>query len=302
MKFTVWTLAGLVLAGLFYAPAPASGQNKDILAVQRDIYEVNRKLDELKTAQDGRSAQVETLLKQLSDASQKLGAELAALQESSKANQIEQQRRVFEPMAGLKTNVEDISGRFDGVLAALSTMRGKQDKMETMLEDLSRAVRLLASQPAPAAAPTPEVSSADKVSLLFATAQRDKLAGNSQKALNEFNELAMAYPMSPEAPMAMFEMGSLYVEAEQYEDALQAYDRVLEQFGDNPMRKQAQFLKAEQLANLGKRSEAAREFDVFAKAYPGEDQARTAIERATELRRGGTGKAKATPAKGKRAK
>ena len=102
--------------------------------------------------------------------------------------------------------------------------------------------------------------------------------------------------------MAMFEMGSLYVEAEQYEDALQAYDRVLEQFGDNPMRKQAQFLKAEQLANLGKRSEAAREFDVFAKAYPGEDQARTAIERATELRRGGTGKAKATPAKGKRAK
>ena len=35
MKFTVWALAGIVLAGLFYAPVPASGQNKDILAVQQ---------------------------------------------------------------------------------------------------------------------------------------------------------------------------------------------------------------------------------------------------------------------------
>lgn len=302
MKFTVWTLAGLVLAGLFYAPAPASGQNKDILAVQRDIYEVNRKLDELKTAQDGRSAQVETLLKQLADANQKLATDLAGLQETVKANQNEQQRRVFEPMAGMKANMEDVSGSVAGVQAAISTMRSKQDKMETMLSDLSAAVRLLATQPTPAAAPAPEVSGADKVSLLFATAQRDKLAGNSQKALNEFNEIAMTYPMSPEAPMAMFEMGSMYVVNEQYEDAFQAFDRVLEQFGDNPMRKQAQFLKAEQLANLGKRSEAAREFDAFAKAYPGDDQARTAIERATELRRGGTTKAKATPAKGKRTK
>jgi TolA-binding protein len=302
MKFTVWALAGVVLAGLFWAPAPANGQNKDILAVQRDIYEVNRKLDELKTAQEGRSSQAETLLKQLTDANQKLAADLKALQDSVKANQSEQQRRVFEPVAVLKSDVEDMSGNMAGIQAALTTLRGKQDKMEGMLTDLAAAVRLLATQPPPAATAPETTSVNDSAALLFAAAQRDKLAGKLQNALDEFNEIGMKFPMAPEAPMAVFEMGSLYAHNEQFEDALKAYDRVLEQFGDNPMRKDAQFLKAEQLASLGKRSEAAREYDVFAKAYPADDMARTAIERATELRRGGTGKAKAVPAKGKRAK
>ena len=302
MKFTVWTLAGVVLAGLLYAPAPASGQNKDILAVQRDIYEVNRKLDELKTGQDGRSAQLETLLKQLADANQKLAAEMAAIQESLKNNQNEQQRRVFEPMAVLKADVEEVSGSVAGMQAALTTMRSKQDKIESMLTDLSAAVRLLATQPAPAAAaaaPDP----GNGATLLFSAAQRDKLSGKLEAALGEFNEIAMKFPMSPEAPMAVFEMGSIYARNEQYEDALKAFDRVLEQFGDNPMRKDAQFQKAEQLASLGKRAEAAREFDTFVRTYPGDDLAKLALERGADMRRGpAAAKAKPSPAKGKKGK
>ncbi len=301
MKFTVWTLAGVVLAGLLYAPAPANGQNKDILAVQRDIYEVNRKLDELKTGQEGRSAQVETLLKQLADANVKLTAEMAAIQESLKTNQTEQQRRVFEPMSVLKTDVEDVSGSVAGMQAALTTMRGKQDKIESMLTDLAAAVRLLTTQPAATAA-TPDAPAGDPAALLFSAAQRDKLSGKLEIALGEFNEIAVKFPMAPEAPMAVFEMGSLYAKNEQYDDALKAYDRVLEQFGDNPMRKQAQFQKAEQLGNLGKRAEAAREYDAFAKAYPGDEDTPAALARAAEMRRPAAAKAKPTPTKGKRAK
>lgn len=303
MKFTVWALAGIVLAGLFYAPVPANGQNKDILAVQRDIYEVNRKLDELKTSQDGRSAQLETLLKQLADANQKLGADLAALQESAKSNQNEQQRRVFEPMSVMKADLENVSGDVAAMQGALTQMRARQEKMETMLSDVLTAVKLLALPPTPAATGTaPQAAAVSPATALYVSAQQDRIQGKLNEALGKFIEIAGTYPTAPEAPMAVFEMGSLYAKNEQYEDALKAYDRVLEQFGDNPLRKDAQFLKAEQLANLGKRSEAAREYDAFAKQYPGDDQARTAIERGAELRRPGAAKAKPTPAKGKRAK
>lgn len=288
MKFTLPSLLAVaVLTGLMYHPRPAYGQSKEIGALQRDIYDLSRKLDELKSGQGERSAQMETLLKQVMEANAKLAADTQALQETVRRNQTEQQTRVFEPMAAVKQGMEDVSGNVSAVQASLTTMRTRQEKMESMLSDLSAAVRLLATQ-TPAAAPQSSTSptgpsSADAASLLFSAAQRDKLAGKLDFALSEFLDISQKYPESPEAPMAVFEMGSLYARNEQYEDAVKAYDRVLEQFGDNPMRKDAQFLKAEQLANMGRRAEAVREFNSFARQYPGDQNTARAIERVREL-------------------
>ncbi len=307
MKFTLPSLLAVaVLAGLLHHPQPAYGQSKEIGALQRDIYDLSRKLDELKGGQAERSAQLETLLKQVMDANAKLSADTQALQETVRRNQTEQQSRVFEPMAAVKQGMDDVSGNVSAIQASLSTMRSRQEKMEGMLNDLSAAVRLLATQTpvvAPASSSGPSgPSAADAASLLFSAAQRDKLAGKLNFALSEFLDISQKYPESPEAPMAVFEMGSLYARNEQYDDAVKAYDRVLEQFGENPMRKDAQFMKAEQLANMGRRAEAVREFNAFAKQYPGDQNTARAIERVRELQAPAAAKGKQTakpPSKGK---
>jgi TolA-binding protein len=305
MKFTLPSLFGVaLLAGLVYEPRPAFGQSKELLAsqqLQRDIYDLKHLLEEMKGGQTERSTQVETLLKQVMDANAKLSAELQTLQGLMTRNQNEQQTRMFEPVAVVKQGMEDVSGSVSSIQANLNTMRSRQEKMEGMLNDLSAAVRLLASQPPPqAAAPTTaSPSAADAAALLFSSAQKDRSVGNLEFALAQFGDISQKYPESPLAPIAVAEMGAIYAHHGQYTDALQAYDRVLEQFGDNPMRKEAQFRKAEQLANLGRRADASKEFTSFARQYPSDDLAPEAQARAKDLNAPAPNNTKAKQTKGK---
>jgi outer membrane protein assembly factor BamD (BamD/ComL family) len=149
--------------------------------------------------------------------------------------------------------------------------------------------------------------------MAFATAERDRLAGKLQLAVQEFNDLATAYPTSPYAPMALYEQGMMYVQNEQPEDAIKAFDRLLEQFGDTPMRMPAQFAKAEQLAALAASAsspdtarkysaDAAREFTNFAKIYPEDEKAPIAKQRAAELSSPSAAKPKPSTPKSRRGK
>lgn len=301
MKSTLPSLLAVaVLAGLLHNPEPAYGQNKEIGALQRDIYDLARKIDELKTGQDGRAAQAETLIKQLMDANTALTAELKSLQEAVRKNQSDQQTKVIEPVAAIKIGMEDVSGGVSGLQVSMTTMRSRQDQIDTTLKDLKAAIGIVlkqtenVSQAAPVSS-TP--STADAAAILFATAQGEKLEGKLEFAIATFGQIPSKYPESPFAPKAWYEVGLIYAQNEQYSDALLAFDRVLEQFGDNPMRKDAQFRKAEQLASLGRRADAAKEFNAFAKQYPGDDKAAEAITRAATP---APAPAKAKQTKGKR--
>jgi TolA-binding protein len=304
MKLTSFLFA-LAALGALLLPAPrlAFGQSKDILALQRDLYEVRKLVEDSAAAQANRITQLETLLRQTMESNAKLAGDVQALQEAVRRNQAEQEKRVFEPLAAVREGMDDVSGSVASMQASLNTVRARQEKMEGMLNDLSAAVRLLAAEIAnrPAAEPgAASLSASDAASLLFAAAQRDKLAGKLDFALAGFIDIAQKYPQAPEAPMAVYEMGMLYAHNEQYADALKAFDRVLEQFGDNPMRKDAHFMKAEQLANLGRRADAAREYENFARQYSGDEKARIALARARELR--APAAVKATPPATKKGK
>ncbi len=287
MKSTLPTLLAVaVLAGLLHNPEPAFGQSNELKAIQtlqRDFYDLVRKIDELKTGQGERAAQTETLIKQLMDANATLTAELKTLQESVRKNQTDQQTKVIEPMSAVKIGMEDVSRDVSVLQTGLNSMNTRQAKTETTLTDLKTAVSIILKQTenVPQATPVSAApSAADAAALLFASAQRDKLAGKANFALQTFFDLSQKFPDSPEAPMAVYEMGSMYAANGEYEQALKAFDRVLEQFPDNPMRKDAQFHKAEQLASLGRRAEAVKEYNAFAKQYPGDDKAQEAIGRA----------------------
>ena len=287
MKFTLPTLLAIVaLAGLLHQPQPVYGQNKEIVALQRDIYDLTRKIDELKGSQGEKTSQLETMLKQMMDANAALTAELKSVHTAVTKAQADQQSLVAGPLEKLKIIADDTSADVSGIAGGFGTMRTRQEKMEGVLNDLAVQMKLVLQQTehAQPATPVSAVPSAtDAVAVLFAQAESDKIAGKSSFALQSLGEISQKYPDSPYAPIAMFEIGSLYAENEQYGEALKAFDRVLEQYGDNPMRKNAVFRKAEQLASLGRKTDAVKEFNSFAKQYPGDDLAPEAIARSKEL-------------------
>ncbi|MEO8099016.1 MAG: tetratricopeptide repeat protein [Acidobacteriota bacterium] len=309
MKQSIFLVALAATLGIFWAPKEALGQNKDILALQRDLYSVGDKVDKFQTNQAQRMEELGTLLKQAMEANAKLSAEMQALQATINRNQAEQQNRMFEPLASMKTSVGELGESVAELKAKLDTMGTRQGKMESSLTRVDGVVNLLYTEaknppaavvPAAPTGPTPEQAA----TLLFGTARRSLLTGDAATAQKQFIEVLTNYPTTPEAPMAAYEVGLLYEARDQYEDALEAFDRVLEQFGENPMWKDAQFHKADMLANLGKRSEAAGEFNRFALKYPADSRADVAMSRAKELRAPAPagGKAKAPAGNSKKGK
>jgi len=288
MRFTLPSLFALaLLAGLLRQPQPLYGQNKEIRAVQLDIYDLSKKIDDLKGGQSEKIAQMEVQLKQLIDVNLALSAELKALRDDARKNQADQERRVFAPLDAMKNEVSEISRGFLGIDPRLETMRKQQEETRTAIDDISKVVRLILTQteqaPSPAQLSAAPASAEDTAALLFASAQTDRLTGNANFALQQFADISQKYPDSKYAPMAMFEVGSMYAANGEYDQALKAFDRVLEQFGENPMRKDAQFQKAEQLANLNRKADAVKEFNSFAKQYPSDDRKPLALSRAKEL-------------------
>jgi TolA-binding protein len=154
---------------------------------------------------------------------------------------------VIEPLSAVKVGMEETSSTVSGVQATVNSIQTRQEKVETLLNDVKANLGLVlkqleqASQTAPVSAVP---SASDAAAILFASAQSDKLEGRLEFALTTFGDISTKYPESPLAPKAVFEIGSIYAQNEQYTDAVKAFDRVLEQFGDNPMRKDAQFRKA----------------------------------------------------------
>jgi TolA-binding protein len=221
---------------------------------------------------------------------------LKALQETVRRSQTDQQTRVIEPLSAVKVGMDDVSSSIAGVQANVTSMRNQQEETRKLVDDIWSAVKIVLKQteqaPVPvSAAPSP----ADSAALMFAAAQRDKLTGKADFALQTLFDLSQKYPDSPEAPMAVYEMGELYAANGEYDQALKAFDRVLEQFGDNPMRKDAQFRKAEQLASLGRKADAVKEFNGFAKQFPGDDKAAEALSRVRTLNAPAPAPAKARP-------
>jgi TolA-binding protein len=295
MRYTVTIFAALGLLGLFWAPPQISAQNKDTRAIQLDIYDLGKRVDDLKMGQEERLGQMETLVKQLMDANSKLVDQIRMLQEKVNDSAAQQEKRIAGPIDQIKKSQDDLWQSFQAVQGSLDNVKNNQTKMDANLTNVAGTLGLMRDDLSKLTAPPPSApvavpnqaaqatTSSDPATVAFATAEQDKVSGKLEVALDEFRSIAEAYPTSPLAPMSFYEIGMIYAGNNQPDSAIKAFDRVLEHFGDNAMRNPAQFAKAEQLAAMGKNAEAVREYNNYAKLYPNDPNAPVAKQRASEL-------------------
>jgi TolA-binding protein len=109
----------------------------------------------------------------------------------------------------------------------------------------------------------------------------------------EFNDYLKYFPSAENAASAQFYVGQLYNRAKRYDDAVQAFDAVLERYPDNPKTPDALYGKADALLRGGRRPEAAAEFKDFLVRFPTHSLATNAKETLREL--GTSGRVRPTP-------
>jgi TolA-binding protein len=118
---------------------------------------------------------------------------------------------------------------------------------------------------------------------LWQNAFRDYSSGRDELAMMEFSDYLKYFPQAENAASSQYYIGQIYDRAKQYDDAVQAFDAVLERYPDNPKTPDALYYKGVDLMKGAHRAEAADQFRDFLARYPTHSLARNAQGHLKEL-------------------
>jgi len=293
MKLSRLAAFQMVLSGCLLAPSLLAQKREDILSIQRDVAQLQDQIKQLQTSQDQKLAALESLIKQALDQSNQASGSMAALQRTLTDRLNEQQSKVAAPIAVLGTKVDQSADDVRAVRENLAALTSRVANLDNKLSDISSAVRTL-SQPSapppppssgapPAAGAAPMPPAGTSAESLWLNAFRDYSSGRDELAMMEFNDYLKYFPTAENAASAQYYVGQLYNRAKMFDDAVQAFDAVLERYPDNPKTPDAMYGKADALAHGGHKSEAAAEFKEFLARFPTHSLARNAQAQLRDL-------------------
>ena len=294
----------LAAVGLLVCPGFVLAQKReDILSMQRDVAQLQDQMKQLQTGQDQKFAALQTLVQQAVDESSRMVASVNALQKTVADRLADQQSKLAAPIATLETRLDQTNDDSRAVRENVTALNNRLSALDNKLADISSAIRAAAAASAPpppppangtAAAPTaPAGVSAES---LWQNAFRDYSSGKDELSMNEFNDYLKYFPQQTEtAAAAQFYVGQIYDRAMQYDDAVQAFDAVLERYPENPKTPDSLYMKGVELQKAGRKTDAVTEFKDFMTRYPTHSLASNAQQHIRELAprpAGGQGKKK----------
>lgn len=262
----------------FGAPA------REIVQMQRDIAQLQDQMRQLQKTLDDRMNALDAMMKQSLDSQTKTNSSVGAL-DSTLRDKLTQQ--LSAPISNVSTKVDQMSVEFQGVRENVTAMNETLTKVQAQIIDLSNAVKVLQApaapppsgfgSPAPAAGGAAAASATPPPGLsakqLYDSAMSDRSGGNFDLALQGFQEFLKWFGTSELAPNAQFYIGQIYYDKNDFNNAIRAFDTVLERFSENSKSSDAMYMKAMALLKSGQRTQAAQEFLEVSNRYPNSEVA-----------------------------
>jgi len=270
--------------------ASAFAANKEMIELQRDVAQLQEQTRLLQQSIDTKMAQLQVLAQQSLDSSNRANTSVADLARSVQASGADIGKQVLQPMAALSTRIDGMAQDLQSLQAGVADQSARMAKIQQQLVDMKNA---MSTMPAPGSVPTsgsappvgvpssgappmtdptaPPISA----SQLWQNAKRDMDSGNSDLALNEFQDYLKFYRTTDLAPNAQFNIGQIHYTQHKLDVAVKDFDQVLEAFPTNPKTPDAHYMKGRALIQLSQRNEAAREFTAVVTQFPSSAAAAT---------------------------
>ena len=287
-------LAG-ALGGTLFGPAPAGAVAREIIELQTGVTQLIQGQQNMQMEITQNAAVQRTLIEQSLDSVNKLNTSMSAVQKTTQD---------FSAASGarLDTMGTQVQGLSDNV-ADLQARMGKLDQKLTDIQNTLQNVDSKLASPAPGAAspaamtgpsgtvptippggPAPSASgppaSAD---VLYSNALRDINGKHYDLATQEFQDYMKHYGDTDLASNAQFYLGEVAFMQNQYQVALDAYNRVIENYPKSFKTASARMRKGLCLAELGQKASAVRELRAVVRLYPGTDEAKRAAAKLKEM-------------------
>ena len=136
---------------------------------------------------------------------------------------------------------------------------------------------------APVAAGNPPPGSAPSADLLYSNGLRDLNGKKYDLAAQEFSDYLKYYGTTDLASNAQFYLGEIFFAQQQYDQAIDAYGKVIDNYPKSFKLAPAHLKRALALISLGEKTSGVSELRMVVKTYPGTDEERRAKSKLQEL-------------------
>lgn len=273
-------IAGWVVVAGATCFAQSKQQFQDM---QRDIGLLQ---DQIRTFEKSQGDKLDMLMKTLQDTIDNQNKITAAVQ-NLQIGLSAQQKNLATPVATIGSKVDEMSNEVGSFREQLAEINTSIRKMQAQMTDMSNAIKVLQAPPAAPGAPLAGEPGGPPAGMtaqtLYDGARQAKAAGQLDLALQQFNDYLRYYGQTDLAPNAQFYVGETYYSQQKYDEAIQAFDAVLEKYPEGNKTLDAMYMKGMALARKGDRTAATAEFRALIKQSPNSEQAAKARDQLKRL-------------------
>lgn len=255
-------------AVLFAAPRPAHAVSKEIIALQTQVSQLLDMVQRLQSTVDTKFGVLQNLTQQTSDQVNQMTATVKGLEQ--KLNQ------QGDATGG---KMDTVSGQMQSLNDSVDELKSRLTKLDKTLSDLQTQLQSTPGQLPTGAAPAEGgaasqapagqgASQAPPLKDTFQAGLRDYNAGRSALAAGEFQDVVHYYPTDDMAGSSQFYLGEIAYQQQKYQDAVNAYNAVLEGFSGNAKAPAAQLHKGLALLAMNKRDAGVRELRLLIQRHP----------------------------------
>ena len=274
----------LLAAPLVYAPVQARAANKGIVELQTQVQQLLDMMQRLQSTVDTRFGVLQHLVEQTADSANRMTQSVEALQQKLNAQS--------EATSG---KLDTTSGQIQSLNDSVDELKSRMAKLDKSIQDLQGQLQNIQNPPATppgqqqpggaiqpstgpgggqagptpgGSAPAPAAAQAPPLQETYQAGLRDYNAARYQVAAGEFQDVVTYYPQDDLAGNAQFYLGEIAYKQNDFNNAIKAYNAVLEGFSGSPKAAAAQLHKGLALIQQNKRDAGVRELRALIQRHP----------------------------------
>lgn len=255
---------------IFLAAPPAHPVAKEIIQLQRDVALLQDMVRDLNRLMTERMAVMTQLVERNTDTTNKLGAALENVQ-----------RSLAVALSAQGQKIDSGQQHVQAVAESLEDLKARQARLGEQLVQIRQLLETIQAQPQPTPAAQPAAPPNPKD--LYENALRDLQGGKNDLAMAGFLDYLKYFPETDLAGNAQFYVGEVHYRKGEYDKAIDAYNKVLDNYPKNNKAATAHWKKAQALLELKKRDAAVRELQTLIRRFPNSEEAKLARDRLKAL-------------------
>lgn len=286
-------LLALAWLGIFLPQPASAGTKEQLIQLQTTVQMLQDNMARMQQSFDERMGVVKDLITQQTDNVNRMSSTVDNLQKA-----------VQQKLDDSASKTDQVSGQIQSLHDSVDELKAKLMQVSKQLNDMQAAQQNITNPPGgagtapgtgPGGAANNNTPAAPPPDVLYNSALDDFNAGKNDLAAQEFTQFLQAYGNNDLAGNAQFYLGEIDYRRNNFQAAINDYNKVLDQYPGGNKGPAAQLKKGFALLELGQKDDGVKELRSLIGRYPKSPEAVQAKERLNKLGAAGAASTRRRP-------